>query len=108
MTFQIKVIHLENDTPPTEEEAEARLRQEGYEPFRWTDVPGAQYPRHRHAYDECIWILKGEIVFNVEGKDYPLKAGDRIYLPERTPHTAIVPNIRMVTFLVGQKTKPQN
>jgi len=89
--------------PPTEEEAEARLRQEGYESFRWHDVPGSNYPRHRHDYDECLWILKGEMTFRIEDRDYVLKAGDRLYLPAGTPHTATVPAAGGVTYLVGQR-----
>lgn len=90
-------------TVPSESEAEARLHQEGYETFRWYDVPGASYPKHRHDADECIWILKGEITFQVGEQEYPLKPGDRLYLSARTPHTARVPANIGVTYLVGQK-----
>jgi quercetin dioxygenase-like cupin family protein len=83
------------------------LHQEGYDSFCWYDVPGASYPKHRHGHDECLWILKGEISFVLnesEGeKEYKLKAGDRIYLPARTPHTAKVPAQSSVTYLVGEK-----
>lgn len=89
---------------PTEEEAEARLHLEGYESFRWYDVPGANYPKHRHGCDECIWVLKGEITFQVDDEHYTLKAGDRLYLPAKTAHTASVPDEAGVTYLVGQKS----
>ncbi|MBC7693264.1 MAG: cupin domain-containing protein [Methylotenera sp.] len=96
---------------PSEQEAEAKLHQEGYESFRWHDVPGVEYPRHRHEYDECLWILKGEITFNIPAaagvpsvsQTFSLKPGDRLYLPARTAHTAIVPDAAGVTYLVGQK-----
>lgn len=88
---------------PSEGEAEARIHQEGYESFRWYDVPGACYPNHRHACDECIWILKGEITFKIEDETHVLKAGDRIYIPAKTPHEVIVPDNAGVTYLVGQK-----
>ncbi len=89
---------------PSQEEVEARLHQEGYESYKWYDVPGANYPTHRHAQDECIWILRGELIINVDGQEYPLQAGDRIYLPARTPHTARVPDKGAVTYVVGQKS----
>lgn len=89
--------------PPTQEEAEARLHQEGYDSLKWYDVPGASYPSHRHAQDECLWILKGEIVLEIAGAKYELQSGDRIYLPARTPHTARVPGSRSVTYLIGQR-----
>jgi quercetin dioxygenase-like cupin family protein len=98
-----KKVEWDKDGAPSEQEAEAKLHQEGYDSFRWLDVPGATYPRHRHDYDECLWILKGEITFNVDGTDYLLRPGDRLYLPAKTPHTARVPGTASVTYLVGQK-----
>ncbi len=101
---KVRLVPWNQDSaPPTEQEAEARLHAEGYESFRWHDVPGSTYPRHRHDCDECIWVLTGEITFSVNGQDYPLKPGDRIYLPSATPHTAKVPRSTAVTYLVGQK-----
>lgn len=103
MTSNFLYVPWEKSVPPTEEEAEAKLRQEGYEPFRWHDVPGSKYPRHRHGYDECLWVLAGKIVFTIDGKDYELKPGDKLYLPARVAHTAKVPDAEGVTYLVGQK-----
>lgn len=99
----VKVVSWVGASLPTQSEIEARLHQEGYESFRWYDVPGASYPKHRHSEHECIWVLQGEISFKVNEETYPLKAGDRIYLPANTPHTAEVPRIAGVTYLVGQK-----
>ena len=79
------------------------LSKEGYHAFRWHDVPGSVYPKHRHDRDECIWVLKGEIIFGVNGKEYALKTGDRMYLPSMKTHTARVPDEQSVTYLVGQK-----
>ena len=87
----------------SEEEAEARLHQEGYESFRWYDVPGTKYPKHRHKADECIWVLKGEITFVVGDESFLLKEGDRLYLPAGTSHTANANPVTGVTYLVGQK-----
>ncbi len=107
---RVRVQRWEKPSLPSEQEAEARLHQEGYDSFRWHDVPGSTYPLHRHKYDECLWILKGEITFSVTSEagseEYPLKPGDRLYIPAKTPHTAIVPRSSGVTYLVGQK-KPE-
>ena len=92
------------EIPLTEDEAEARLHQEGYESFRWYDVPGSSYPRHRHSDDECIWILKGEITFAVGDQEFKLGPGDRLYLKAETPHTAQVPLTAGVTYLVGRRS----
>ena len=102
----IRVEKWQKDVaPPTEQEAEARLNQEGYSSFTWYDVPGAFYPSHSHNADECIWIVKGDITFNVQWQNYPMTAGDRIYLPAKIQHTATVPESASVTYLVGQKKK---
>lgn len=77
----------------TQDEAEARLHREGFDAFRWYDVPGAHYPPHRHSQDECVWVLKGEIHFEIQGQTFELRAGDRLYLPAGAPHTARVPKI---------------
>ena len=97
-------IPYEGKGPLTQEEAEARLHREGYETFCWYDVPGTNYPKHRHEYDECLWVLRGELRLNVQGVEQVLKTGDRMYLDARTPHLAQVPEgLEGVTYLVGQK-----
>ncbi len=102
---QVKVVLKEKEEPPpTQQEAEARLHQEGYEVFCWMDVPGVVYPRHHHVEDECLWVIDGEISFRVEGKTFLLEAGDRIYLPSDTSHTAEASKAKPVTYLVGRKT----
>jgi mannose-6-phosphate isomerase-like protein (cupin superfamily) len=106
---QVKVLKWERVAPLTQEEAEARLHQEGYKCFCWYDVPGVTYPRHQHTYDECLWILRGHIEFTIDEVTHVLSSGDRIYLPAKTLHTAQVPLTHGVTFLVGQKSpSPKN
>ncbi len=98
-----RFIKWQKGAPPSENEAEALLREEGYQVFRWTDVPGSKYPKHQHAMEECIWILSGKIVFNIDGTDYSMEPGDRLYLPAKMPHTASVPEAHGTTYLVGQR-----
>lgn len=102
----MKLVHWNGPALPTEEEAEAKLHKEGYTSFKWYDVPGVTYPPHRHAKDECLWVLRGELVVEIEGQEFHLKPGDRFYLPAKTSHTARVPNSASVTYLVGQKIGP--
>ncbi|MCC7440448.1 MAG: cupin domain-containing protein [Bdellovibrionales bacterium] len=104
---EFRVVPWDRRHPPTEEEVEARLSQEGYHSFRWHDVPGASYPNHRHNVDECIWVLKGEIVFMIrDEQEIHLRAGDRLYLPSMRTHSAYVPKDDGVTYLVGQRRAP--
>lgn len=99
----VQLIKWVGPTVPTLEEAEAKLSIEGYKSFQWYDVPGVDYPNHSHEYDECLWVLKGELILNIDGIQYNLQPGDRLYLPARIHHTAQVPKKRSVTYLVGQK-----
>lgn len=98
-----RFVKWQKPAPPSETEAEAQLQQDGYDVFRWTDVPGSQYPQHQHHVDECIWVLSGEITFVIEEAAYRLQAGDRLYLPSKIRHTAQVPKNITATYLVGQK-----
>ena len=100
---KIQIIKWDKSSLLTQEEAEARLHQEGYDCYRWHDVSEASYPRHKHPYDECLWILKGDIQFTFDDQVHQLQSGDRIYLPAFMPHSVYVPNINGVTYLVGQK-----
>ena len=101
----IQVVRWTGAHPPSEQEAEARLHQEGYSVFKWHDVPGAEYPEHHHHCDECLWILAGSITVSFEGQSHTLNPGDRLLLPKDVDHKAIVPaDPSGVTYLVGQRS----
>ena len=102
---KIRFIRWEKSTPLTQEEAEANLHKEGYESFCWYDVPGTEYPSHRHDYDECLWILRGEVRLVIHDHTYELNAGDKIYLPAKTTHSTKIPLTQGATYLVGQKAQ---
>lgn len=100
---QIRVLKWEGVAPLTQEEAEARLHQEGYQSFCWYDVPETHYPPHKHKYDECIWVLRGEMQFTIENETYLLRSGDKLYLSIKVVHEIHVPKNKGVTYLVGRK-----
>jgi mannose-6-phosphate isomerase-like protein (cupin superfamily) len=100
----VQLLKWKGTAPVTQEEAEARLHQEGYHTFCWYDVPETCYPPHKHKYDECIWVLRGEIQFTIKNKIYLLRSGDKLYLSAQTVHEIQVPKDKGVTYLVGQKT----
>lgn len=39
--------------------------------------------------DEWVVLLQGEALLEVAGEAQPLKAGDYLFLPARTPHTVL-------------------
>ena len=102
--FEISLARWDENRPcPSVEEVEARLHLEGYESFQWYDVPGAKYPKHKHQYDECLWIIRGELVITFEHQSLSLKNGDRIYLPAHAPHQLNISEHASATYVVGQK-----
>jgi quercetin dioxygenase-like cupin family protein len=70
----------------------ARLRAEGLDPSPWSNAPGERYATHEHGYDKVIAVESGSITFGLpgEGRSIALGAGDRLELPARTLHSAIV------------------
>jgi quercetin dioxygenase-like cupin family protein len=80
------------------------LTREGYSCHTWSNGPGFWYPVHDHPYDKAIVVLQGSITFYLpeKKKEVLLKAGDRLYIPLRTDHSASV-GAEGVTCLEGQK-----
>jgi len=72
-------------------ELEARLRDEGLDPGRWSNRAGDRYAAHEHAYDKVIVVERGSITFGLgTGEAVALAPGDRLELPAGTVHEAFV------------------
>jgi len=72
--------------------------------------PGAAFPRHSHPGEEIIYVLEGTLVYEIEGKPpVTLKAGDVLFIPARTVHTAknvgATKGAELATYVV-EKGKP--
>src|SRR5439155_20134198 len=51
--------------------------------------PGVTSPRHTHPGEEIIYVLEGSLEYEVEGKPpVTLKAGDVLFIPAGTIHSA--------------------
>ena len=51
--------------------------------------PGAIAPRHTHPGEEIVYVLKGSLEYQVEGKPpVTLKAGEVLFIPAGTVHAA--------------------
>jgi quercetin dioxygenase-like cupin family protein len=70
----------------------SRLRAEATECYSWSNGPGDRYAAHSHGYEKVLYCVGGSITFVLEdeGKRLELKAGDRMVLPARTRHSAVV------------------
>jgi quercetin dioxygenase-like cupin family protein len=72
--------------------------------------PGVSFPQHRHPGEEIIYVLEGSLEYQVEGKPpVTLKAGDVLFIPAGTIHTAknvgSRPGAELATYVV-EKGKP--
>jgi len=51
-------------------------------------APGASFPRHTHPGEEIIYVLRGTLEYEVDGKLVTLKAGDVLFVSVGVVHAA--------------------
>jgi quercetin dioxygenase-like cupin family protein len=85
-------LSWESSEPPTVESVARRLRDEGVEPYAWSNGPGDRYAVHQHGYAKLLMCAAGSITFLVGANAAPveLNAGEGFILPAGTPHAAEV------------------
>lgn len=84
-----------SDGPLSERRMMKLMEFEGYAVLVYTFRAGTLFPPHEHTRDKCDGVLEGILRVTVGESVFDLSAGDRLYLPAGTPHSAQV---------VGQKT----
>lgn len=50
-------------------------------------IPPGRAPMHSHAYDEVVYVIEGEGVLHMNGRETPLAAGSCIHLPPLHEHS---------------------
>jgi quercetin dioxygenase-like cupin family protein len=77
---------------PSESTVARRLREEGVDPYAWSNGPRDRYGSHEHGYDKVLMCAAGSITFRVgeTGEALELRAGDGFVLPAGTSHAAVV------------------
>jgi quercetin dioxygenase-like cupin family protein len=73
-------------------------------------APGVVAPKHTHFGEEIIYVLEGTLLYELEGQPpATLKAGDVLFIPYGTPHSAKnigdVNAAELATYVV-EKGKP--
>ena len=73
-------------------------------------APGVAFGKHTHPGEEVIYMLEGTLEYEVEGRPpITLKAGEVLFIPARTIHSARNPGktngAELATYLV-EKGKP--
>ena len=79
---------------------QAQLTHQGLKPIRWSNDPDAVYGTHEHPYGKVLVVVSGSITFTINGgtRVVAMKPGDRLELPPRTPHSAVVGSDGVVCF----------
>jgi transcriptional regulator with XRE-family HTH domain len=58
------------------------------EPILVTLAPNQkQTQKYGHAGEEFYYVLKGFVIFNIDGKEYVIREGDSIHFPSTCQHT---------------------
>ena len=72
-------------------------------------APGASFPRHKHPGEEIIYVTRGTIEYEVAGKPVIVKAGEVLFIPYGTIHSAQNiggdPAAELATYVI-EKGKP--
>lgn len=63
------------------------LEDEGLEPFEEVYQPKDKIIDHRHPFCEVRIVTQGELLFNISGTQFLLRAGDRVEIPANTRHS---------------------
>jgi hypothetical protein len=88
----VEALRWSDAHPPTPERVAMRLRDEGVDPYAWSNGPGDEYATHRHGYTKLLMCAAGSITFRVGPDAMPLElhAGDGFVLPANVEHAASV------------------
>lgn len=72
---------------PSTQQIHMILESEGLEPFDQTYAPQTKIKEHRQPFCEVRVIAAGEMLFNISGNQFVLRAGDRVEIPANTKHS---------------------
>ena len=92
MTDTVKVTSWPNEEPPSRDELQRLMGDEGLSPYAWSNGPMDVYAAHSHGYNKVIYVVSGSITFGLPEleRNVTLFPGDRLDLPKGTVHDALV------------------
>jgi len=79
------------------------MEAEGYEVAVYAYREGTAFPPHEHSQAKCDGVLEGVLRITVGSESWDLGAGDRLYLPAGTRHSAQVVGAKTVVSLDGTR-----
>lgn len=72
---------------PNKSQVHMILEAEGLEPYEENYEPSSKIADHRHPFCEVRIVVEGEMLFNISGNQFLLRAGDRVEIPGNTKHS---------------------
>ena len=49
---------------------------------------GAVLPEHQHPHQQVVYLLSGELLLDIDGRQFLMLEGDSIVIPSDAPHKA--------------------
>jgi len=86
----MEIEHRPASGPYDPSAIETAIRKEARDVYGWANAPGDVYGEHDHGYAKLLYCTRGSIDFIVGTRRIPLMPGDRLVLPPRTRHSAVV------------------
>lgn len=50
---------------------------------------GCIVPNHKHVNEQMAWILKGALLFTINGKEIMVREGEVLHIPPNLEHSAV-------------------
>lgn len=88
--MEVEKWNAERDGPLSEKTLREKLEQRGYRVTRYVYPPGTYFPDHTHGIDKLDAVLSGWFRMTMEDKGVILEAGDCLFVPRGTVHSAEV------------------
>jgi len=90
--MEVNIHRWQEPTPPSEAELRQIYRQEGLNPYAWSNAPHDTYATHSHGYHKVLFVLRGSITWILPdtNQEIETRPGDRIDLPAGVRHAARV------------------
>jgi quercetin dioxygenase-like cupin family protein len=73
---------------PDRERIAADWAARGFSCAVWSDPPGQRWEDFRHAEDELVTVLEGDMEFEVAGRVHRLHVGEELLIPAGQTHSA--------------------
>jgi quercetin dioxygenase-like cupin family protein len=90
--MEVSIQRWQKSTPPSEAELRQIYRQEGLNPYTWSNAPHDTYAAHAHGYNKVLFVLRGSITWILPDVNQEIETlpGDRLDLPAGVRHAARV------------------